>query len=222
MFRDDFGLINSLPGRKNEENALLWTVEHYFLTKSEDDETVLKLAMYLCKIKTGIYEQHPCKSFTGDERYMSHDQLTAIAVSSYYFEQSHHLDIWNEIKRQGFRYNNVTPETPGNRYLHPRDIIFYGYLAGSIVCKLLLPILAIILIYSCLSRYKDKEKTMLATDGKLLSFIRCQGTKDKSAFFKVLYKLLTLIVNMQFGSWKGVFEYYFKHPNHPNRLNPLE
>lgn len=222
-FYDDFGLINAKPGEKNGENALLFTVEHFFLVQDKTERFSIRQAIHTCQNDTGIYEQNPARLLKGKDKYMSHDQLTAIIAFSYYNNLDIHIDIWNEIKRQWFRYNNMEiPQTfmeklLNKRFLHPRDIIFYGYCAGSTTCKLLLPLLWLFMALSSIKTYKKRPHgVFIATDGKILNFVRIKACMEKSWLWKLQWKLNTWIVKKKLGSWNRVFNIYFPFDDHPN------
>lgn len=221
-FYDDFGLINSRPDEKNSENALLFTVEHFFLTKSAQDYENIKESIEASRIGDGLFLQHPANTLQGEDRYMSHDQLTAIVAFSYHNDLDFHKEIWKEIKRQWFRYNNVeVPQTmwemlTNRRFLHPRDIIFYGYCADSIIFYLTLPLLWIIMIISSFKMKKVRPHgTFIATDGKLLNFVRCKASK-KNILWKLVWKLNDYIVRKRIGTLHEVFKIYFPYEDHPN------
>ena len=83
-FYDSFGLITEEPTRELSENSLLFTVENFFLNPdNERRKTFLSAILDVCNEGEGIYRQHPAK-LTGHDKYMSHDQLTAIFCFSYY------------------------------------------------------------------------------------------------------------------------------------------
>ena len=221
-FVDDFNLINSRPNEKNGENAFLFTTECYFLQRDITWFSFLIIALCKMRIKSGIYEQHPCNCFEGKDKYMSHDQLTAIFALSYSNKLGHHTEIWKEIKRQWFRYNNVEiPQTwkeklVNKRFLHPRDIIFYGYCAGSWIWKLALPILWIFMLVSSAKTYKIRgDQKFIATDGKLLNFVRLQATRSTSYLWNLQWYINTWIIKRKFGSWNKVFNIYFPYDQHP-------
>ena len=227
-FRDNFNLITSEPDSKLEENSLLFTVEHFFLLREfidskNEEEDILVNCINTCRIKKGIFMQHP-SGLSGDDRYMSHDQLTAIFAFSYYLGLEYHKEIWQEIKRQWLRYDNVNPPTKlrkklfNERLLHPRDIIFYGYCDGGFIFKLLLPVLIIIMFVSCWSK-----RTVLAygapaikTDGKLLTYIRIRSLR-----INWLNKFFDWIIKIRFGCWGNVFKIYFRYSHHPNVINSI-
>lgn len=219
-FIDSYGMINSRPDEENAESSLLWTVENNFLGRSEASTDAIIKAINLCRIRQGIYDQNPSSSLPEADKYMSHDQLTAICAFSFKNDLSDHKDIWKEIVRQIGRYDNINPESPSwSRFLHPRDIIYYAYLNKNIFGYLFLPILFIILAVSCLSTWKNKEHTILATDGKLLTWVRCQAVMENSLIWRIFYRFATYIISKKFkNGWEGVFNTYFYYPGHPNRF----
>lgn len=227
MFYDSFGLINSRPDEVNCENALLFTVEHYFMTKSRKDYDNLVKAIEICRVNEQVYLQNPSYREHGAvieaDNYMSHDQSTAIIMFSWYNGLKYHTELWNEMKRQWFFYDNInTPKgifdnLKTRRPIHPRDIILYGSLCGSIICKLLLPILWIIMLVTALKKKKVRPHgTFPALDGKLLNYIRISAQKDTSFMWNLQWKLHTWLMNRNWNGWKAIFALYFPYSNHPN------
>jgi hypothetical protein len=205
-FYNPYGLLNAsseFPGDTNE-NSSLYTVE--YLLKKDDAPVLASLIKYyeMCKKdRPGLYNQLPFFAGNNDD-YMSHDQLTGMFAASKKFGLNLHDDIWSEVKRQGFRYNNMTPDSPGLKgLLHPRDIIVYGMVAGSCLWWLFYPILLIIMI---ISQFGSE------TSGKLLNWVRCTAF----GWNKTLWILEKF---MPYKSWKEVFAVYFPDPEHPiNKL----
>lgn len=221
-FYDSFGLIVEEPIREHSENSLLFTVENFFLNPEDEKTKMLLMAILnICNETKGIYRQHPAK-LTGHDEYMSHDQLTAIFCFSCYNNLQHHRRIWQEIKRQWLRYNNVNvPNTFkqkffNERLLHPRDIIFYGICNENIICYLLFPILFLIMFISCWSKREviAYGAPALKTDGKLLTYIRVRALG-----WKWLIKFFDFVIEKRFGSWKVIFKTYFRYENHPNVIS---
>jgi hypothetical protein len=191
-----------------------------------------------CHKSRGIYMQHPSGYFTGAEEFLSRDQLISIFSFSVKNELFFHIDLWREIKRQWFRYNNVqVPNTfweklTNTRFINPIDLIFYGNCAGCFLWKLLLPILWLAMLFTIMKKWKVRPEfykriyytlrgvkyttvQLLATDGKLLTFIQCQAKKWK------IFKLFTFIIKKKFGSWNQVFRTFFPHEDHPNVIDSM-
>lgn len=213
-FIDNYGLVTDTRGAVERENSLLWTAQHLFLTRSPDTFTSLYNAIQACRISAGLYHQHPSRNLKNSDIYMSHDQLTAIMCFSYDQNMYMHKEIWAEIKKQHLTYNNIGDGA--TRLLHPRDIIFYGYLAGSWWCKCLLP-LAVALFFISLKSHKLIDGRLIPkTDDELLNFVRFACLKDKSKVWNLLWKAYCYKVKREFGNYHTVFKIYFKDPEHPN------
>lgn len=178
------------------ENSSLYTVEYLFL--KSDEKVGLSLVKYFldCKIANGLYNQLPFHAGNDDD-YVSHDQLTAWMCISKKYNWNMHQEIWEEVKRQGYRYNNIEP---GKGWiLHPRDIMFYGMLTGSKLWYLTYPILLLIMVISQFGQ---------DTSGKCLNWLRC-----KAMGWNWTLKILGWF--MPYKSWKEVFAVYFPDQNHP-------
>jgi len=214
-----YGLVVSVWGRPAEENSTLWTYQEILLTElsgesSEVRKGCLKAAYKQCRVSPGIYHQNPAYALSEPvhehDRYMSPDQLIALTGSSYRYDMGHHKEIWEEIKRQGFRYDNVNPGKP-ERWIRPWDLIFYGYCAGSFICKLLVMLISLACVISCLRKQSE-------TSGKLLAFTKCQTLKDKSFVMKMTWYVCSLLVKIRNGGWDGAFGIYFPDPKHPSHI----
>lgn len=228
-----YGLLNSEFDvvERCDENAILYQLQYIQKLQLEDPSSIelnnRKQAaleyIKLCKIKDGLYNQRP-----NNPEPISHDQLTSFIIISKLCNMKFHREIWEEIKRQKFGYNNFDSTW---RPLHPRDIIYYGILCG---CKLwwilYLPFLLIsiisvwgtyytrpqidIVIKNWLKNGKWEQNTLIESSAKLLSWTRC------IILFPKTFKILSFFVfkTSIFKSWKEVFSYYFKDQNHPLNL----
>lgn len=232
-YYDEWGLVTPDDIGAIGENSILYSVENFFLTGDPEESDLIQRRIMECHRSKGIYIQHPSGFLTGDDEFMSRDQLIAIFCFSVNNELFFHIDIWKEIKRQWFRYNNVrAPKTfweklTNPRFIHPIDLIFYGNCSGCFLWKLLLPILWCAMLFTILKVRKVRPEfykriyynlrgikyntvQLLATDGKLLTFIQCKAKKWK------ILKLFSHIIKKKFGSWNKVFRTFFPHKDHPN------
>jgi len=220
-FRDSYHLLGSRSHEKNAENAILWTIQHYFLTDGSEDEVTIYNALNNMRKAPGIMAQHPSKSLIGHDRFMSHDNLTPVMMFSIYNNSYFHKELWKEIKRQWFRYNNVDiPETfeeklKNPRFLHPRDVLFYGHLCGCFLWKLLAPLTLFFMLFSV----KKKKGSVMKTDDDLLNFVKLAALKDRSWFWNKVWKFNLWKVKREFGSYHKVFSIYFPEEDHPNRVD---
>lgn len=222
-FIDDNGLINSRPEEIHAENASLWTLEYILVRKLFGAATPKYTAALFdffdeCKIRPGLYDQRDFRDGSQDDE-MSHDQLTAISCFSYMMGLKWHKEIWKEIKRQKFRYDNINPDKPSiKRTLHPRDIIFYGILNDVWWCKAAFPIFRKITKISCEVDSFSKNGQPV-TSGKLLAFVRTASTKGRNEKMAKLFDEITGIIrrNRSVNKWERVFEVYFGYEKHPIR-----
>ena len=212
-FYDSNNLIKSRKSEETAENAILWTYELLLLRELKGEDVEEEKGQFLdalleMEIKRGLFHQNPAYSFDGDlqNRLMSHDQLTAITSASYRYGWRFHEEVWKEIKRQKLRYDNYRPDNP-ERWLHPRDLIYYGILADSKIARLFVPILALICLISCLSKRRE-------TSGKILAWVRFQTLKKKSLTMRLASKVADFIIYLIHGSWADVFSIYFSSEGH--------
>lgn len=221
-----YGLLNACDNDENvQENCPVYTLElAQQLNNPRYLDNILKY-MELCKIREGLYHQRPVNECPLDEQ-MSHDQLTTFIIASKLAGLNVHTEIWNEIKRQNFGYNdwNVSSYRP----LHPRDTIYYGILCGSKLWWILYPVFLLISVISCWGTYYKRpqidvaivnffktgtweRRTLVESSGKLLSWTRTVILMPKT------FKILTWVVEKTsiMKSWKDVFLVYFPDPKHP-------
>ena len=227
-FYNKYSLLNSDDKGSEvvDENSPLYTLE-----LALKQEGLLRLSSLidilnyfdLCKVRTGLYHQRPVGECPEDE-YMSHDQLTALMIASYLSESCHGKEVWEEIKRQKFGYNDHTSSW---RPLHPRDTIYYGMLYGSKAWYLLYPLFLIMMVFDCFGTYYYRpqidvviknyfqtgiwyQNKMVESSGKLLYWTRTVVLMPKT------FKILELVVfkTSIFKSWREVFKVYFPNPNH--------
>lgn len=216
---DEYGMLNSEKGVRSE-NGILWSLEFFLLISTIGVESrywamteFFELTRQL-KIGEGLYIQTPfdLKSTDGGSGLepVSHDNLTAIIAGSYFFNHPQVArQVWKYLKSKLFTYNSETKKIDFKRIMHPRDIIYYGAMAGNRMCKLLLPLVGLTNIWSCL-RGKNK------TSGKLLAYVRNICYRD-STVMKITHKICTFIINRKYGKegWHGAFKIYFSKPGHP-------
>jgi hypothetical protein len=240
-FIDSSGLVNSAPDNGIGEDNLLYSIEYQLLTDTVEYKQVIEQALNKCRILNGVYLQHPSGQLTGNDAYMSRDNLIAIFGFSHKYNLPYHFEIWEEIKRQWFRYNNVNvPKTfweklINKRFLQISDLIFFGYCAEVTICKLLLPFLFLSMLLSSLTKWETRPQLheriynficrtpyiltkMYSTSNKLLNFVMLQSCKENK-LWQLHWKYNTIIIKKIFGSWNKIFSIFFPYENHPNVEN---
>lgn len=126
---------------------------------------------------------------------MSHDNYTGIMCANKMFKFGFPVQIFSRKR------------------VHPRDLIFYGYLKYPWLFYWLLWIPSIAMIVSCMRTWKIRgPQKFIATDGKLLAYFRCI-----SANMGITFLICTWILKRKeyFGGWEVVFLRYFRDPEHP-------
>lgn len=214
---DDYGMLHVQPMPSDSENGVLFTVENYMLMDMERRGTYLprsfKEIVKAHEVSPGAYGQSPWDL----QNPASHDNATAIVAYSYFLE--------TRGLTKGLPAAHKNLKILG-KFWHPRDIIYYNYVAGGLrgaIATLFLPLLTLIQAYSMLDAYKVRDGVrILKTDGKILSFVRNYACKDDSFWFNLSWKLNNWILSFSptFGEsgWPGIFDFYFKNPGHPNRV----
>jgi len=201
---DEYRMLNPEKNTPTE-NAVLVTLE-YDLLKNGPKLLLLTHTLILRYFQTEtshLYKQthYNKKADHGEEGLEpnSHDNITAIITCMYLVGSKHRVKgLWRYILANLGTYDFRHPnEVRWDRLLHPRDLIFYGYLAGNILCTLLLPLLIPMMLHSCL---KPRE----VTSGKLLWWVRCHCLPKP--FFWLFHKLV---------DYKDAFRIYFHQEGHP-------
>lgn len=149
-----------------------------------------------------VFRTTPISEWGG---HFSHDSMTALYASRRVDTSKLPMIYWNK------RF-----------MLHPRDIVYYGYMRYGFWFYPLLPIVSLANIISCARTWK-KHKSVnfageaikwksLTTSGKMLAFVR-----NKSAGLKLTHKICTWLIkrNKHFGSWTKVAKIYFPNEGHP-------
>lgn len=221
---DSWGLLGSRDNDPNSFNSILYTVQYYLLIRQlpghagVEGMTEQKVLANLHKVLSedldmghGIVKNIPSEpDVLTETNLISHDNITAICCADKLISGILRDEILEQFVKQGLRYNNVTPESPGSRFLLPQDALFLTYVNGKVLSYPLFPIYAIAAVISCLNS---------STSGKLLYYISCL-TMSSNKLFRILFDVLTLVIrlNPRFGSWKDVFDVYYIDPNHPNNV----
>lgn len=219
---DRYGLLHHVQTEDGDpeasENGILFTAEYYLLRKLYRFQTII------------IRNRLPGKqgNFSNmSNLFMEADsdvrKIRAILKALYWDGEYHNTPVTHHntlshdcytgllvLLAMGGELDNHKINILDRDRLHPRDVVFYAYVAGKRWAKFLIWIPSIAMIYSC---YKTKERSgELATSTKILAFVRCMAfTMPKT--FKICTKLIEK--NKNFGSWSKVFEIYFSE-GHPN------
>jgi hypothetical protein len=218
LWSDKYGMINPDRGKRSE-NGILFTLEAFLLGillsgRGSTFNYYSKRFVDLCDLwladdnLPGYFYQTPFGMLDSEGRLepTSHDNLTAIVAGSYFFGDLDTVkSVWKYLVSHYFTYD-VTVNF--KRIMHPRDVVLYGAMAGSIICKLLLPLVVLSNIISC-----SKEPGV--TSGKLLAWVRNTCYFD-SWVMKVGHVINTWQINRQYeNGWVDVFKVYFPQEGHP-------
>ena len=162
----------------------------------------------------------------------SHDNDTAIRSMSYYFSR--------RLKEAGFKEDASLLDWHKRgailgRFWHPRDIIYYSWLKGGwqrwvTYLTLTWPLMILFQFISCYTSYKKRgASTIVKTDGKKLSWLRCVCTLHDSWVMSLSFTLCewalkrnNKVQDFQRGgyadisTWRKSFAYFYNHPtSHP-------
>jgi hypothetical protein len=200
---DKVGLIHldRYPDVTNSENGPLFSAYFHILHKNKK----CNHPFLLRSIGAVQPAPHVFKPSANGGTHFSHDNMTGLYCMYYMAFRSvpSHLPLTHKHVK------------------HPRDILFYMYCHtlkyGGFLVKLLQHILlafpCLAMVISCLRKY-ERDGTTKATSTKLLAFLRC-----KTFGLNKTFRLCSYILNKSglYTSWGDVFEFYFKHPEHPCR-----
>ena len=194
-------LITTEPNRDNHtENSILFLAEYCLLFKEKYgylpfSRSEIKKTIEFFLIEDGHFVAHPDNFDESKENPWSHDNHTGAMSLSYMYNLDFH-------KKLNYRYWIYRTQ--------PWNIVYYLNLKSPIF-RFLMPILWIKCVSGVIN-FTDNDKT--ETGGKIVAYLK-MGTLG----MKWTRKLCEWILgkNTQFKSYRDVFNYYFKHENHPNR-----
>lgn len=189
------------------ENSIIFTSQYYSLLLLSSDSKkrdFLKenYSASLINALESLRSGH--NSFQSDDprEPWSHDNHSAlIAISQIYSLEYHKKFSWKGWWRRA----------------HPRDLIFYVHSLGGfrgLLALPFIPLLSLIMLFGALPSYKniDGDK-VLATDGKLLSWLRLQ-----TGNYPITNYIYNHLIKEHYGSWTNIFSVYFKDKDHPNNV----
>ena len=180
------------PTNETSENELLFTAELLLLEAMTENPNHM-----LIESSMGMRDFYNDQKIQG--KHISHDNKTGL------------VSIWKGYNESIFKV--------GKRWwLHPRDIVYYGYMKHGAWFWPLLPIVSIANIISCARTYKvhkdrpEGQQKHLTTSGKMLAFVR-----NKAAGLTLTHKICTWLIerNDKFLSWYWVSKIYFGEHGHP-------
>jgi hypothetical protein len=187
------------------ENDVVFTAQYYTLVLLASNGSPLVRENLRGKLTAAIDSllaspKHFASSAEGQP--WSHDNHSAlISVSQIY----------------GLKYHTTFFYKYWWRRVHPRDLIFYIHSLGGIWRLLALPfipLLSLIMILGAFPKYKNIDgQLVLATDGKLLSWLRLH-----TGNFPLTKRVYDYIIRVNYGSWTTIFGTYFRDVNHPNNI----
>lgn len=224
-FLDAYEMPTDYPFTRTD-NGILWWVELKLweilknVVTLESTRTKFKLLeiAHRDKIK-GLYIQAPWKP----EDPSSHDNTTAIVAYQYLLKEEITVKIWGQ-------------------HWHPKDVGFYMWCKGGWRRWVAyLTGMWLFVFFAQMSTVNDKYKkrkhgTFIDTDGKILTWVRCQCTMQESYLMRVGFKLYTKMLERRtaipvpeterfanISTWEKVFNWYFGHPSMPiNKIMLLD
>lgn len=151
------------------------------------------------------------------DQFTSRDQLMAYIIYSLVFEKSDKVacEVWGTLKRNFFTYDNTTGKFNVKRVMLPHDLIFFGFLANSALCYLLMPLYY---LFGLITVFQSKPSK---SSGTQLLYVR--STVDTHILAKPMMKLYEYILNKRwkklgFKDWKeGIFNSYYPE-DYPTNL----
>lgn len=195
-------LVTVEPNMDNHtENSILYLAEYCLLYKLRFG----KLPFSRVEIQDTIesfrldgnhFVAHKDSYDEGKENPWSHDNHTGMVTLSYLYDLPYH----KQLNYEYWIYR-----------VQPWNVAYYFALAYPKLAFLVKPIIALKHITGVIN-FTENDKT--ETGGKILGFIHLSilnMTWTKKLCERILKK------NTMFGSYQGVFDYYFKHEKHPNR-----
>lgn len=219
-YRDEYGNLHAHAGVYNSENYPMFTCMSNMITEmpmetyvSNGTRTrVVSSKAFNC-VRKMVNDKKGLIDYKFPSRILSHDDITTVCAWSYINGYVAHEMFWKILIKNKLKYEG--------RPLHPRDILFLGLLNNSTICRLLSPLLSIMMVHSQARVYKRRtygngnKVKLIHTDGKLLNWVRL-----KTGLMPLTRWLCNKIIKMRKkhfnGNWKGVFDVYFED-GHPLR-----
>lgn len=242
--------ISDIWQARGNENGILFLVEYFMLKYLNNTLTDIDIRLFKtivtsleCTDKAGnhipgLYNRGAGESIEGHEFYeapsirrtISHDNITAIASFSSFFDLNQAKDIAKYALKNFFIFDNCHPDSPKFTWFnksrdqrswafkpHPRDWFFWLWCAGGmyrLISWIFFPIFLISNIMECCSNYN-------VTSGKLLVFTRLGLNYKKSWLLRFNYWICKKILIKAYGeNWlKPIVDIYFSsREDHPIRI----
>lgn len=239
------------PKRRDNENHILFFCEYILLKHMLTNEVSLDDYKLFEELEANLsVEGYPglyhrgygalkLNGATGEIVDISHDNITAIVCLRRFFSKHNPIgDIIAHAHKYNWRFDNVYPNSPRlQRTLHPRDIIFLSYVNGNLWASMLLPLLTLMAIMSCVSKWVVRPTLYqkiwdhffhtglsapyrdINTSGKCLWFVRLYTMRDK-AWARYTYRLCNLLMKLRTNmSFIDAMKLYFMQRTtayHPN------
>lgn len=220
-YETPMGLLKRWDFETEPENSFLYALQHYKLTG--DTKRRAALSRYMGQVVYNsvvideiVFNNHVDAMQAMKTPYTSHDQLTAYVV----FNPALNAPlVWEGAVKMKFRYDNLNPAKPKlSRLLHPRDILFFGIMADNLVCKLLSPLLYLMMLYTMiipkrLKKRKGRWVLEKKNSNEILWWLRCSVMRGLlGKVFRVTYKAL---LHVRFDNLHGLMLDYYVDPEHP-------
>ena len=188
-FFNDNGLLKPFG-----ENEILYSSQWFLLNKMLNTVDADKITLMIKALDSQIH---------GDE---------LLAVPGEDWSHDNHTGYLCLGRNLGFdlKFNAAYPPDWYKR-MHPRDLVFWGYMWNPYIFWILMWIPSIAMIISCLRKYESNGD--LATSTKLLAWLRLNTIK-----MPLTKMICDAIIKKRWGDWSKVFSYYFKNPLHPNNI----
>ena len=238
--------ISNVWARRKNENGILFLVV-YFMLKEINGELTQEDKDVFCEIVNnleawdpdqqikglydrGAHESNPQHEFYVDQderRKISHDNLTAIASFSCYFDLPYSQHIAQYALKHLFMFDNRYPnrpklvfKKPDGKYdtsfqFHPRDWFFWLWCGKGryrLLSYIFFPVFFLANIITCRTEYGE-------TSGKQLMFARLGLLSKKSLLMRFNYWICKKMMEKKYGkNWlEKIFEIYY----HQRKDNPI-
>lgn len=167
-------------------NGVLWACQRDMLRGSKSIDTVNRVTEFIGEGVSTNWDEDKC-----DENF-SLDNIQGILCWARYFK----VAPW--VMRQFPLFHHAN--------LHPKDFCFTLFCKYPVLGFPLLPVTILAMWVSCFTRYKKrKHGTFLATDGKILAWMRCKALRSP-----ILGNSCMFFASRVFGSWGDIFYHYHK------------
>lgn len=162
-FSPIFGLVTECD--PISENAGLFLAHYIAYNPSVEALQIFNLKMKNSRLPNGMYR----RSANHNIRSVSHDEISSMMLSSYYYKTSHRFEIWQQLKTNFGAYPSIVEHWTDYLPFNLANYYVWGQCVNSKLSYLFLPFFILNMVISLSKQKQDtSSKLMYNTKLKLL------------------------------------------------------